>query len=454
MGTKKSKRRTRSGHPGVVICSRKLPSGRVQWRARFCDPDTDRLTDVVLDALVLGSADARRDWAMKKARWLAARRMDILSGAPRATPKTIEDAIADYTERCKRTLRERTRRTYGQAIDRFRHWARKNGVVRVADLGVQQLSTFKDHLIALPHQRQKRGGRRGERQEVPQYRGPNAVNAEMRPVKTLLMVWRRAGLLPLLTSDDIADALMPLPTPRERVVFLVATKISSLLAACLAHDAATYAETRAEHCGKGKVGTTPRYDPIAPFTAFLLLSGCRCSEALTLQWDSVDLLSLDDDGKPAGEVHLRAVDVKTATSRSIDLAVSPALRELLLAMKPLATGRYVFGGDQPLPYSTVESARKRLRRDYGAPSFTWQDLRRTTASYLTNAAGIFGSASLYRSAVQIGHSAEVAQRRYLGVVKGIPRDAQSLECAMGCDAMVRKIILHGEGLARRIYQVA
>jgi len=440
VGTKKSKRRTRSGHPGVVICSRKLPSGRVQWRARFCDTDTGRLMDVVLDALVLGSADARREWAMKKARWLAARRMEILSGAPRATPKTIENAIADYNERCKRTLRDRTRRTYGQGIERFRCWANKNGIVRVADLGVQQLSTFKDHLIALPHQRQKRGGRRGERQEVPQYRGPNAVNAEMRPVKTLLTVWRRAGLLPLLTSDDVADALMPLPTPRERVVFLVATKISSLLSACLAHDAATYAETRAEHSGNGKVGTTSRYDPIAPFTAFLLLSGCRCSEALTLRWDSVDLSSLGDDGMQAGEIHLRAADVKTATSRSIDLAVSPALRELLMAMKPLARGRYVFGGERPLPYSAVESARKRLRKDYGAPTFTWQDLRRTTASYLTNAAGIFGSASLYRSAVQLGHSAEVAQRRYLHVVKGISRDACCLEAAMDCQALVHAIV--------------
>jgi integrase len=433
----------------VVICSRKLPSGRVQWRGRFRDPDSGKLTDVALDPLVLRSAEARREWAIKKARSLATRKMEIASGAPRATAKTIEDAIADYNERSKRTLRERTRRTYGQGIERFRRWAAKAGIVRVSELGVPQLAAFKDHLISLPHQRQKRGGRRGERESIPQYRGPNAVNAEMRPVKTLLTAWRRSGLLPLLTSDAIADVLLPLPTTRERVVFLLAAQIHKLLNACLMHDSATYAETRVEHAGFGKQGTTPRYDAIAPFAAFVLLSGCRCSEALTLSWDAVDLGAIGDDGQAVGEIHLRAVDVKTATSRSIDLSVSPGLRELLEAMRRHASGPYVFGGDRPLPYSAVESARKRLQKAYDAPVFTWQDLRRTAASHLTNAPGIFGSASLYRSAAQLGHSAEVAQRRYLGVVKGIPREARTLEAAMGCHLLVRDIVLRvGERQAR------
>ena len=441
MGTRKARRRTRSPHPGVVVCSRKLPSGRVQWRARFVDPDSERSREVVLDPLVLGSSEARRAWAMKKARSLAARRMELESGAPRAGEKTVEEAIGEYREIMERTLRERTQRTYLQGIERFRRWARKAGVVRVAEVGRPQLAAFKKYLISLPHERQKRGGRRGEREAVAQYRGPNAINAEMRPVKTLLTVWRRAGLLPLLSSEAISDALLSLPTPRERAVFLFGPQITRLLEACRAHDAATYLETRAEHIGRQAVGTTPRYNAISPFTAFLLLSGCRCSEALTLRWDTVDLVALGDDGQPAGEIHLRAADVKTATSRSIDLSVSPRLRELLVAMKTNAAGPYVFGGERPLPYSAIESTRKRLRRGYDAPTFTWQDLRRTAASFLTNAPGIFGSASLYRSAAQLGHSAEVAQRRYLGVVKGIPREARTLESAMGCDALVQEIVL-------------
>jgi integrase len=262
------------------------------------------------------------------------------------------------------------------------------------------------------------------------------------PSRRCLQCGEGQGSCPCSLRTKSRTRLLPLPTPRERVVFLTAIQIGTLLTACLAHDAETFAETRDEHRGLRRTGTTRRYDPIAPFTAFLLLSGCRCSEALTLRWDSVDLTALGDDGRSTGEIHLRAAEVKTATSRSIDLSVSPGLRELLAAIKVSATGQYVFGDDRSLPYSSVESARKRLRKDYSAPRFTWQDLRRTTASYLTNASGIFGSASLYRSAAQLGHSAEVAQRRYLGVIKGIPREARTLEAAMGCEALIRTIASH------------
>ena len=41
----KGTRRTRSPHPGVIVFKRMLPSGCVQWRARFRDPDTGRLTE-------------------------------------------------------------------------------------------------------------------------------------------------------------------------------------------------------------------------------------------------------------------------------------------------------------------------------------------------------------------------------------------------------------------------
>ena len=50
----------------------------------------------------------------------------------------------------------------------------------------------------------------------------------------------------------------------------------------LRHDAETLAETREEHAGVGDVGTTLRYEPVAPFVAFVLLTGCRFSEALSL----------------------------------------------------------------------------------------------------------------------------------------------------------------------------
>lgn len=189
------------------------------------------------------------------------------------------------------------------------------------------------------------------------------------------------------------------------------------------------------------LGTTRRFEPIAPFVAFLLLSGCRVGEALTLKWEAIDLDALDGDSKKVGEIHLKAADVKTAQARVVDLSVTPALRALLAAMKLRAgKNRFVFGGRDSLPYSAVEGARKRLRTEYGAPTFSWQNLRQTTASFLTNAPSIFGSASAYRSAAQLGHAVEVAQRRYVGLVRGISRDARTVEAAMQIEPTLQRVL--------------
>jgi hypothetical protein len=67
-------------------------------------------------------------------------------------------------------------------------------------------------------------------------------------------------------------------------------------------------------------------------------------------------------------------------------------------------------------------------------------LRATCGTYLTNAPGIFGAASAYRSAKQLGHSVAVAQRHYLGLIRGIPRDARTLEQAMQIEDPVKRIV--------------
>jgi len=103
-------------------------------------------------------------------------------------------------------------------------------------------------------------------------------------------------------------------------------------------------------------------------------------------------------------------------------------------MKLASGGRgHVFGGLEPYTAAIVESTRRRLLKDYGAPPFDWQTLRSTCATYLTNAPGVFGAATVYLSAKQLGHSVAVAERHYLGVHRGIPRDARTLEDAMRLD---------------------
>ncbi|HEX7476647.1 MAG TPA: hypothetical protein VF331_02460, partial [Polyangiales bacterium] len=266
--------------------------------------------------------------------------------------------------------------------------------------------------------------------------------------------------LPRITRDDLTDTLKALPTPREQPTYLHPEQLKKLLQAAQRHDVATFVATRKEHEGDGVPGTTRRYEPIAEFTTFLLLTGCRRGEALALKWSDVHLDAVDHDGQKVGEIRLRADATKTKQARTIGLEVSPALRALLATMKLRAgEARYVFhwhdaeSKERPYTAEQVEAARARLiapvtdkprstkrkratsadaeaPSGFGAPQFDWQTLRSTCATYLTNAPGIFGNATAFLSAKQLGHSINVAERHYLGVHRGNPREARTLEDAI------------------------
>ncbi len=438
------RRRIRSPHPGVVINRRVLPSGATQWRARYTDPDTGREADVTLDALALPTHEARTLWAKRKAQVLAARRMDLASGAPQAQAKPLADALADYRSAAQHTLRPRTIETNELAFAHFVRWAAHEGRECTSGLTRAGLASFREYLIARPRKAAKRGGKRGTRQDTSSKRSPVSVNRDLRSIKALLNQWRVAGLLQHVDSDVIGDTLKALPVPREQPEYLTPAKAENLLQAALRHDADVFEATREEHAGLRTPGTTSRYVPIAPFAAFLLLTGCRRGEALGLTWANVDLDAKDEHGRAVGEIRLRAEHTKTHRARTVGLEVSPALRALLAAMK-LRAGHgaevlHVFGGREPYTADVVEAARRRLKSEYGAPTFTWQVLRSTCATYLTNAPGIFGAATAYMSARQLGHSVAVAERSYLGVHRGIPREARTLEAAMQIEAVLGEVL--------------
>jgi integrase len=266
-------------------------------------------------------------------------------------------------------------------------------------------------------------------------------------VKVLLNHWRALGLTPELSKDTISDALKRLPVPREEAAFLRPRDISLLLKAALLHDRVVYAETREEHSGMRPKGTTPRYSPIAPLVMFLLLSGCRRGEALGLRWADVDLDAMDHQARRVGEIRLRAEATKTKHARVIGLEVSPALRRLLAALKLRATEGdvFVFGGEGRYTHDLIESARARLMEEFEAPAFTWQVLRSSCATYLTNAPGIWGAATVFLSARQLGHSVAVAERHYLGVHRGIRREARTLEAAMEAEHAIKQVV---DGVSR------
>lgn len=437
----KRKRRIRSPHPGVKLKKRVRASGLVSWRAHYVDPDTGREVAKTLDATALSTREARTQWAKKLARHLARREMDRAAGIRPVEVTTLEDAIASYLETAQAVLKPKTLEGHNLAIAKLKGWAAGEGVLTTADLTPARLASLKDFLVRAPRLSVKRGGRQGGRKASAERRSPVTVNRELRSLKTLLNTWRKHGMLAGLHRDDIADALAALPVPREEPIFHSSATLQKILAAAMRHDAACFAETREEHAGGRPPGTTPRYLPITPFVAFLLLTGCRRGEALALPWDAVDLDAVDDQGRRVGEIRLDAAVTKTQRARTIGLEVSPALRKLLAAMK-LQTGArgHVFGGESPYTVDTVVKARRRLLEDFGAPEFTWQSLRSTCATYLTNAPGIFGAATVFISAKQLGHSVAVAERHYLGVHRGIPRDAHTLETAMQIEDALRQIL--------------
>jgi integrase len=288
------------------------------------------------------------------------------------------------------------------------------------------------------------GGKRGERKPGKAKLSPLTINWQLRAMKTMLNDMRLRGVVPL-TRDAIADCLKLTNVPREAAEFLRQADCARALEAALRHDAATFAATREEHAGLRPSGSTPRYEPIAPFVAFVLLTGMRRSEALGMQWNYLDLDTRDQDGNIVGEIRLPADATKNQIARTIGFDVSPSLRPLLAALK-LRAGKvrptaFVFGGNVAWTESLVAAARARLVTTYGAPqSFGWQILRSTSATFLCNAPSIFGAAAAFMSAKRLGHSVAVSEKHYAGQLGGISREARTLEAAMQIEAVMGRVV--------------
>ena len=465
MGRRKGRRHF-TDHRGVKLKRVSHRSGSESWVAIWRDParpftgnvskktgkPVPRFEQQSLDAIGCTTDEQRREWARKKADQLRQQKARIkLGGDEREKTETpLRDAVKDYFETLTRK-KPNTVRGYRIATDAFVDYVVKQGVSRVEDLRKKHLTGFRDQLAKRRRKHAAPGGTRGERrEESDSYLSPVTVNNALRPIVTLLRHWRKRDLLPNLTRDDIGEALEREKTKRPRPQCLRPPELARLIAAALRHDADCFALTREQkdQCMEG--GTTARYEPVAPFLAVLLLTGMRFSEAQNLRWRDVHL-----GAGTAGEIVLMADDVKTGHERAVNLVVSPGLKKILEALKVKAGSQpYVFGGKKPWQRSLLEAARKRLmgtkRRKpkkegplkesgYGAPRFTWQMLRQTCGSYLTNAPGIFGAASAWHSAKQLGHSVTIAEKHYVGRIE-VSREAKDLDAAMMIESLLALIV--------------
>ena len=413
---KKAKARGRA-HPGVVLVKPDPRRKAAPWRLRYVDPDTHKTVWETLDPATHRTKEHREEAAKNKSAALAARRRALAQGAVRKTGSPLKETLGRFYK-AHPDLREKTLEVYREATDKLVSWAADNGVRKADDLTKKRLFRFHEQLV-------------NERKANGSPKSPHTRNRQRRALRRVLGYLVDADEFSRLTRDDIRLAFKAEKTGTKRKDFMKADEIRSLLECIIEHDEPTYNDPEC------------RYEPVAAFLLFTLLSGARRGEVLALDWKQVDLDALDERGNKVGEVHV--IDTKTKLDRTIDLYVSPALRRLLAAQKLRTGGKgSVFG----LSVGKLHAASWRLHRPrdaevdpgFGAPKFSWHKLRRTCSTYLCNAPGIFGSTSAYRSAKQLGHSVVIAERHYSGLLRGIPADAKTLEAAMQIEDLADGII--------------
>lgn len=433
------KHRGSSKHRGVVLVERPIPGGAgTRWLGRYVDPDTGKRREVAVPREHT-TREQRAAWAADLAQKVDERRRKVAAGGPVKTGRALADVVEQYFTDHAGRLRASSVQVYRIAADELLAFASERRIKRADDLRGEHLEAFRTWALARPRQNAARGEKRGARRPSGKRRSVVTANQRLRSVRTILTALRRLGLVPLLTSDDIKDRLRSEREPASLPAPLRPHEIPALLRAAMRHDAATFKITRQENKAGGKPGSTPKHQPVAPLVMFVLLTGMRRDEARLLRWDRVDV-----HHAPSGAIHLEAGDTKTARARMVDLSVSTQLQRLLAALR-LRSGDalYVFGAEPP-SRDEMKIAALRLTRSYGAPSFTWQRLRETCATYLANAGGIFSGASAYREAKQLGHSVAVAERRYCDVVH-VDATARTLEAAMCVEEEAAAIVRQATG---------
>lgn len=370
----------RTGYSGIRLIPKRRKRGlTVYGRVKQLDGS---YKDTNLTKLGLLSEEDQLRWAERQSGALMKRRREIALGLPQTSgPREAgERFLRDAAGRLSPT----TVPVYRVTANRLVAWLEGIGLARLEDLTPAILFAFREHVTAL--------------EISPGYRSVTLKNAQ-----TALNWWRKAGLVPGLSRDSIADVLQPGAPPSCDPVAYRPDELRALLAAVAGES----------------------WTPRAAVVLSLLL-GTRIRELIRLEWDRVALA-----GEPARvglEVRLRPEDTKTKRGRAIDLRVSP-LAQLFL-QRALERRRSPRVLPELRSRGVAQGIVARIRRAGAPAGWTWKHLRSTCGTFLTCAGGIWGGASAYRTARQLGHSVTVAERHYLGVIADIPASADTLEKAM------------------------
>lgn len=383
-------------HRGVKVL--RLADGRRV--ARWVHPVSGRQEQQSLDALRLTNDTQRQAWAVQKAEQLAQLKRAVALGTVEVSRTTPRKAVDAFLETIPHPPTRASKRV---VLEAWLAWCAEVHVGEMSDLSGPRLMPWRDFVL-----RPSRG------------HAPLTRNHWLAVTRHFLRWSAKRGLVPMLTDDVIRGACEAVPTPTHAPEILRPDALRNVLQSALAHD---------ERPGR------PR--EIAPLVLLLLTGGFRITEAVELVWEEVDFVD--------GAVRLPAPRTKTRTARSIPWRETPSMGLLLRALHERAgcpsKGR-VF---PELTGPAWMSACRRLTEKHGAPPFTAHTLRRTCGSVLVCAPGVFAGAGVYLVARRLGHSVRVAERAYLGVMHGLPREAKTLEAAAGIEDLAEQVVARVRG---------
>ena len=119
------------------------------------------------------------------------------------------------------------------------------------------------------------------------------------------------------------------------------------------------------------------------------------------------------------------------------LDVSPALRDMLGRMREVKDTGRVF---DELTVEGVRRSADRISKKFKGPAFTRHGLRRMCKTFLVMS-NVYGSQAraLDLASRQLRHTVEVADRHYVGDMRGV-QHATTLEEAMGIEELVGKVL--------------
>lgn len=413
--TKKQKNKS---HRGVRLV---LVNG--SWRGRWVDPITGKQAQAALPISEARTVGGRKAWAIKKLATLAAIK-EKTGGKVIGEALSIEQLCADFV---KEADCYNTRKGRQSAVNKFLAWAEtqtlanKKKLVTADQIDAQQLRAWAAFMRSPKHKL-----------------AATTTNKIVKHIGRMLRVVidEDEGRVPLLNVGDIKSKLRP--EHKKFANVLQRDQVKELLTKWLEHDEST------------------RGADTAPIALAFILTGCRPGELLKQPSEDCDGLPWCEVNFAGACISLPAERVKTRKPRLVNWAEAPMLRELFEALKANSTDPdgQVFGKVKGhLLAKTMTKLRTKMSfagEVAGRGEFAPNLLRRICASTLTNSGAIYGAASAYRSAQRLGHKIDVAEESYLVPMRNLPKDATTIEAALGIEDIAAKIIarLRRRGLAK------